>query len=142
MNSDMTTAKQVFNTMMEKDFFSQWMQIKLLSIAEGMCQLSMTVRKEMLNGFEILHGGITFSLADSALAFASNAFDVLSISQEASLHFVSSAKIGDTLIATAELKSQGKKSAVYDVTIMNEASNETIGLFRGIVYKTSKKVLK
>ena len=63
-------ANSVVSHMMENDFFSQWMQVKVLEVREGYSRISMVVRKEMVNGFGIVHGGLPFSLADSAFAFA------------------------------------------------------------------------
>jgi len=68
----MSKALKIANKMYEQDAFSQWLGIKIVNVSDGYCQLKMTVRKEMLNGFHIAHGGIAYSLADSALAFASN----------------------------------------------------------------------
>ena len=62
-------ATSVVDHMMENDYFSQWMQIKVLEIKEGYSKIQMTIRKEMVNGFGIVHGGLPFSLADSAFAF-------------------------------------------------------------------------
>ena len=68
----MNQSEKIVDTMYQNDAFSQWLGIEIIDVYEGFCQLKMTVRKEMLNGFQIAHGGIAYSLADSALAFASN----------------------------------------------------------------------
>jgi acyl-CoA thioesterase len=68
----MSASQKIVDMMMASDFFSQWLGIEIIEVKEGSCKLQMTVRKDMLNGFGIAHGGITYSLADSALAFASN----------------------------------------------------------------------
>ena len=72
MSDSNSLPKRVVNTMMNKDYFSQWLGIDVVLAAPGQSILKMKIRKEMLNGFGIAHGGISFSLADSALAFASN----------------------------------------------------------------------
>ena len=75
----MGLAKKVVDKMINGDAFSQWLGIEVLEITEGSCKLKMTVRKEMTNGFNIAHGGISYSLADSALAFAANSDGIQSV---------------------------------------------------------------
>ena len=133
--------KSVFDKMMETDYFSQWLDIRLIEISNGKCVLEMTVRKEMLNGFAILHGGVTFALADSCLAFASNSYNKLSVSLSVSMTYAKPAKEGDTIIATATELSLTNKTATYDVVISNKKTSETISLFRGTVYRTSREVV-
>jgi acyl-CoA thioesterase len=135
------TPKFVFDKMMETDYFSQWLGIQLLEISEGKCVLEMTVRKEMLNGFAILHGGVTFAFADSAFAFASNAYNKLSVSLTASMTYSKPAKEGDTIVATAIELSLTNKTATYDVVITNKNTGETVALFRGTVFRTSRLVI-
>lgn len=124
--------------MFNEDYFSQWLGIQRIVVAEGSCQLKMTVRKEMLNGFGILHGGITFALADSALAFSSNTHGRKSLSIEASLTYFSQVKEGDEIIATTEEVSLSNKIGVYHITISNKTGNK-VAFFKGIVYRTSKE---
>ena len=135
------TPKFVFGKMMETDYFSQWLGIQLLEISEGKCVLEMTVRKEMLNGFAILHGGVTFAFADSAFAFASNAYNKLSVSLTASMTYSKPANEGDTIVATAIELSLTNKTATYDVVITNKNTGETVALFRGTVFRTSRLVI-
>ena len=68
----MNIPQAIVNKMFDQDAFSQWLGIEIVDVSDGYCQLKMTVRNDMLNGFKIAHGGIAYSLADSALAFASN----------------------------------------------------------------------
>ena len=124
--------------MFDQDAFSQWLGIEIIDVSEGFCQLKMTVRKEMLNGFQIAHGGIAYSLADSALAFASNSHGRKSLSVETSISHTVSIKEGDVLtVATKEL-SLSDKIGVYLITIINQ-SNEDVAYFKGTVYRTSKE---
>src|SRR5215213_2196895 len=95
-------AQKIVDHMINKDLFSQWLGIERLAEGKGYCKLRMTVRPEMCNGFEIAHGGITFSLADSALAFASNSHGKQSVSIETSISHIKPVKAGDILVATAE----------------------------------------
>ncbi|MEL6556808.1 MAG: hotdog fold thioesterase [Bacteroidota bacterium] len=133
--------KAVFNKMMDEDHFSRWMNVELIKILEGYCLLRMPVRKEMLNGFGILHGGVTFSLADSAFAFASNSYGRVSVSLNASMTYSKPARENDILLAEAKKLTLGNKTATFDVTIQNETSGETVALFRGTVFRTDKQHL-
>lgn len=123
--------------MMEKDYCSQWLGIRLLKIEEGECHLEMTVRKEMLNGFGTIHGGIAYSLADSALAFAVNSFGKISPLIQGSMNYAKPAFEGDILVAKAKVIYLGNKKADVDVTIYKDA--EALFFFRGAVYRTSKE---
>jgi acyl-CoA thioesterase len=98
----------------------------------------MTIRKEMLNGFAIAHGGITYSLADTALAFASNTHGRKSVSIETSISHTESLIEGDIITATTEEKNLTNKTAVYHITIKNQ-HDKTVALFKGTVYRTSKE---
>ena len=92
----------------------------------------------MLNGFGIAHGGITYSLADSALAFASNSHGRMSVSVETSISHTEQLREGDEITATAEEMSLSNKIGIYNVTIRNQNS-ETVALFKGTVYRTGKE---
>lgn len=131
-------AKQVVQKMYSNDWFSQWLGIEVLETGEGTCRLRMKIRKEMLNGFGIAHGGITYSFADSALAFASNSHGRKSVSVETSISHTESLKEGDELLAVAEELSLTNKIAVYQVKVTGPA-NTTVALFKGTVYRTSKE---
>ena len=126
--------------MLETDFFSQWLGVEVLETGFGTCRLSMKVRKDMLNGFGILHGGVTFSLADSALAFASNSYGKLSVALDASMSYPAASKQGDVLTATAEELSLTNKTGLYLITICNQ-DNKNIGIFKGTVYRTGKPLM-
>ena len=128
---------RVVDRMFEKDYFSQWLGIERISEDEGTCTLKMTVRKEMLNGFGIAHGGITYSLADSALAFACNSHGRRSVSVETSISHTKALKEGDILTAVASEESLSNKIGVYHVKITDQDEN-VVGLFKGTVYRTSK----
>lgn len=117
---------------MANDQFSQWLGITRIEERPGFCRLSMTVTPEMCNGFGIAHGGITYSLADSALAFASNSSGRLAVSIETSISHIKAVHAGDKLEATAVERSAEKRLAVFDVRV--ERDNELVALFRGTVY--------
>jgi len=132
-----SVAEKVVDKMMGSDWFSQWLGISVINISEGNCKLKMSVRKEMLNGFGIAHGGITYSLADSALAFASNSHGRRAVSVETSISHTVSLKEGDTIFAEAEELSLKEKIAIYSVSIKKE-DGVLVALFKGTVYRTSK----
>ncbi len=132
-------AEEIVKTMMAKDYFSQWLGINILEIKEGYCKLNLTVRKEMLNGFGIAHGGVTYCLADSALAFASNSKGQKSVSIETSISHIISLKENDEVIAEGLCETETEKLGHYKVTVFLKSDPKNyVALFKGIVYKTSK----
>ena len=133
----MSTSMKIVDKMFDQDAFSQWLGIKIVDLSKGYCKLKMKVRGEMLNGFHIAHGGIAYSLADSALAFASNSNGKKALSVETSISHAVAIKEGDDLIATTEELSFSDKIGVYNVSITNN-KNEKVAFFKGTVYRTSK----
>jgi len=119
------------------DPFSIWMGMERLDEGPGHCTLRMTVRNEMLNGFAIAHGGITYSLADSALAFASNAHGIEAVSIETSISHTRAVKEGDILTANATEKNLTSKIGIYEV-VVNDQDSRTVALFKGTVFRTGK----
>ena len=138
MSSQDSVSKRVVDQMYNNDLFSQWLGIQRVEDGAGASTLRMTVRKEMLNGFAIAHGGITYSLADSALAFAANGHGIQSMSIETSISHTKKVVEGDVLTAKAVEKSLTSKIGVYEVIIENQNS-ETVALFKGTVYRTGKE---
>jgi len=124
--------------MMSGDAFSQWLGIEILELSEGLCKIQMTVRDEMTNGFNIAHGGISYSLADSALAFAANTYGTHALSVETSILYKKKVMNGDVLTAHTKEISKNEKTANYDVSITNQKNIE-VALFKGTVYRTDKK---
>jgi acyl-CoA thioesterase len=131
-------ASRIIDAMMAKDRFSQWLGIQRLEEKEGFCKLRMTVREEMCNGFGIAHGGISFSLADSALAFASNSRGLHAVSIETSISHVKQLKAGDVITATAMEQSLSSRIGNYYIEVQRE-SGEIVALFRGTVFRTEKE---
>src|SRR4051812_4828501 len=130
--------EEIVSTMMKNDHFSQWLGITIIVQKEGYCKLGMKIKKEMLNGFGIAHGGISYSLADSALAFASNSKGKKSVSIETSISHITSLKENDEIIAVANCVTETEKLGHYDVKVFLKNSPEKlVALFKGIVYKTS-----
>lgn len=130
-------ALKVFQKMYDNDTFSQWLGIKCIEMDAGRCTLKMTVRNEMLNGFGIAHGGISYSFADSALAFASNSHGRKSVSIETSVSHTQPIKENDVLTAVAEEVSLSNKIGIYSIHVTNQ-DGKKVALFKGTVYRTSK----
>ena len=133
-------ASDVVTHMMEHDLFSQWLGIEVLEIKEGYSKIKMTVRKEMINGFGIVHGGIAFSLADSAFAFACNNRNVLSVALDTSINFIKPVHVGDVLTAEVKELHNGKSTGLYHITISNQ-NNHTVALFKGTCFRTNKALI-
>ena len=134
----MSLSKNVVNKMINGDAFSQWLGIKLIEVSEGYCQINMTIRDEMTNGFNIAHGGIAYSLADSALAFAANSDGIQSLSIETSISHTKKVQSGDVLTATTKEINKSNKTSIYYITITNQ-DNLEIAHFKGTVYRTGKE---
>lgn len=135
------SPQQVVAHMMEHDLFSQWLGIQVIEIQEGYSKIQMTVRKEMVNGFGITHGGIAFSLADSAFAFACNNRNNLSVALDTSINFIKPVHIDDVLIAEAKELHNGKSTGLYHITITNQ-NNHIVALFKGTCFRTNKKLVE
>lgn len=121
---------------MANDAFSQWLGVEVLLAEPGHCQLQAEVREEMTNGFAIAHGGITYSLADSALAFASNGHGMQAVSVETSISHVAPVKAGDVLWVEAIEEQRSKRFGRYKVEV--KRGEQTVALFRGTVFITDK----
>lgn len=131
-------ARRVVARMMEEDAFSRWLGIGIISISPGACTLRMTVREGMNNGFRITHGGISYCVADSALAFASNSHGIHAVSIETSISHVKPVRSGDVLTAKAEELSRSNRIAVYQIGVVNQEGT-TVALFKGTVFRTGKE---
>ena len=133
-------ANKVVAHMLEHDLFSQWLGISIIEIKEGYSKIKMTVRAEMINGFGIVHGGIAFSLADSAFAFACNNRNVLSVALDTSINFLKPVHVNDELIAEAKELHNGKSTGLYHITITNQKEH-VVAVFKGTCFRTNKKLL-
>jgi acyl-CoA thioesterase len=132
-------AAQVVTTMFSQDAFSQWLGIELLEIREGYSRIKMTIRKEMVNGLGIAHGGIAFSLADSAFAFACNNRNNISVALDVSISFMKAVQVSDELVAEARELHNGRSTGVYLITVTNQRQ-EQVALFKGTCFRTGKKL--
>ena len=123
--------------MYDNDAFSKWLGIKLMSIKYGECVARLTVRDEMLNGFYIAHGGITYSLADSAFAFATNSIGQQAVSIETSISHTGKVVSGDILTASTKRIHKTRKFASYLVSVHNQ-DDHLVASFKGTVYYTGR----
>lgn len=133
-------AGKVVEKMMQGDLFSQWMKIEIVDIREGYSRIKMEVREEMINGFNVIHGGIIFSFADSAFAFACNNRNNLSMALDVSISFNKAARPGDILFAETREVHNGRSTGVYLITVTNHHSDH-IALFKGTCFRTAKALL-
>jgi acyl-CoA thioesterase len=126
--------------MLRLDKFSQWLGIEIVEVSEGYCKAKMKLREDMINGLGVVHGGVAFSLADSAFAFACNNRNNLSLALDTSINFTKPLMPGDELVAEAKELHNGKSTGVYLVTLYNQ-NNVQVGLFKGTCFRTGKPVL-
>lgn len=133
-------ANDVVAHMMKHDLFSQWLGIEVLVIKEGYSKIKMLVRDEMINGFGIVHGGVAFSLADSAFAFACNNRNVLSVALDTSINFLKPVHVGDELIAEAFEIHNGRSTGLYQIRIFNQHQHE-VAVFKGTCFRTHKTLI-
>jgi acyl-CoA thioesterase len=133
-------AQKVVAHMIENDLFSQWLGISVLDIKDGYSKIQMTVRPEMINGLGTVHGGIAFSFADSAFAFACNNRNILSVALDTSINFIKTIFVGDTLTAEAKEIHNGRSTGLYHVTIKNQ-NNHTVAMFKGTCFRTEKMLI-
>ncbi len=133
------TPHELAQYMLNQDEFSKWMNIQLIEVREKYCLIEMPIKKEMINGLKTVHGGVTFSLADSALAFSSNNTNDASVALHCIINFTKAVKLGDTLTAESKLIADTRKTSIYDITITNQ-NKDLVATFRGTVYKIDRKV--
>ena len=133
-------ANEVVAHMMKHDLFSQWLGIEVLEIKEGYSKIKMNVRPEMINGFGIVHGGVAFSFADSAFAFACNNRNVLSVALDTSINFLKPVHVGDELIAEALEIHNGRSTGLYQIRIFNQHQHE-VAVFKGTCFRTHKTLI-
>jgi acyl-CoA thioesterase len=134
------TPQQVVTHMMQHDLFSQWLGISVIAVKEGYSKIEMTIRLEMVNGFGIIHGGVTFSLADSAFAFACNNRNNLSVALDTSINFIKPVHVGDVLTAEAKELHNGKSTGLYQITVSNQ-NEQVVAVFKGTCYRTGKSLV-
>jgi acyl-CoA thioesterase len=140
ISPEQAVADRVGRGMYERDHAARMLGIKLDAIAPGRARMSMKVTKRMLNGHAICHGGIIFTLADTAFAYACNARNRLSVALRCDISFNRAVKLGETLTATGEERALAGRTGIYDITVTDQAG-KAVALFRGTSYGTSGTVV-
>ena len=128
--SDIDTARRCAEAMLVNDRSSKLLGISVDVTAPGEAEARMAVRNDMVNAFDVLHGGLTFALADTAFAFACNGYNERSFAASAQIDFLRPALLGDELTARASLDHRGRRSGYYSVRVVNQRG-ELVALFRG-----------
>jgi acyl-CoA thioesterase len=122
--------------MLSQDAYSQWLGIEILECEIGRCKVAMTVRKEMLNSMHKAHGGITYSLADTAFGFAANTHGKFAVSIETSINHIEAVSEGDYLTAESVIEKVTNKLGFNIIEV--KRGDELVALFKGVVYRTQK----
>ncbi|HKK11868.1 MAG TPA: hotdog fold thioesterase [Flavobacteriaceae bacterium] len=123
--------------MLSQDPFSSWMGIEILECEIGRCKVGMTVRSEMLNGMGRAHGAISYALADTAFAFASNSHGKHAMSIETSISHIEALNAGDYLVAESVIEKVNDKLGFNVIEV--KRGDELVALFKGVVYRTQKE---
>jgi acyl-CoA thioesterase len=134
-------ARACASAMLSRDRAAQALGITIEEAREGSARLAMTIAETMVNGHAIAHGGVVFTLADTAFAFACNSRNVPHVALSATVSFIEPARVGERLIAEAQERSLKGRTGVYDVNVSNAATGELVGVFRGICYRIRGEVL-
>jgi acyl-CoA thioesterase len=138
--TDQSIAEACGAAMHERDYAAQALEIRLTAIRPGHARMTMTVRKDMVNGHDICHGGMIFTLADTAFAYACNTRNHVTVASGCMIDFVAPARLGDVLTAEAEERSLSGRTGVYDITVTNQR-RDLIALFRGNSYRIKGHVI-
>jgi acyl-CoA thioesterase len=137
---DSTLAEHCAAKMYAGDEASQALGIQIEVRAPGCAEARLEVRPDMLNGHDVCHGGLIFTLADTAFAFACNTYNKVTLAAGASIEFLRPAKPGDQLLARATERHRGGRSGIYDVVVTNQDAMD-VAIFRGRSHMTSKPLL-
>ena len=138
--TDQSVAEACGAAMHERDYAAQALGIQLTAIRPGHARMIMTVRRDMVNGHDICHGGMIFTLADTAFAHACNSRNHVTVASGCMIDFVAPARLDDVLTAEAEERSLSGRTGVYDITVTNQR-RELIALFRGNSYRIKGHVI-
>ncbi|MGJ8666944.1 MAG: PaaI family thioesterase [Patiriisocius sp.] len=122
--------------MLSQDAFSKWLGIEIVESKIGYVKVGMTIRKEMLNSMEKAHGGISYSLADTAFGFTANTHGKYAVSIETSINHIEALEEGDFITAEATVNLQKTKVGFNIVEV--KRGDDLVALFKGVVYRTNK----
>ena len=128
------SPEHIVNDLLANDPFSQWIGLKVIKAKKGFCSIECTVNAEMLNGYDVAHGGIIFSVADTALAFSAATFGRTALALDNSISFTRKAKLGDVLTAEAEAINMTTRTGLFNVKAVNQRA-ETVSVMKGTVYR-------
>ncbi len=131
---------QVVQHMLQHDAFSRWLGIELLAVHPGYSRIRMLLRHEMINGLGVVHGGVLFSFADSAFAFACNGYNNYSLALDTSINFLKTSKPGDLLTAETTELHNGRSTGLYQALITNQHGQQ-VALFKGTCFRTGKPLV-
>lgn len=134
-----SSSYKIISHLLENDPFSQWMGVIIKDTGKGYCKISCSVKSDMLNGFNVTHGGIVFALADTALAFSAATFGEVSLAIDNSISFTKKSVTGDQLTATSSCLNITRKTGLFEIKVTNSA-DELIAVMKGTVYRTGNKV--
>lgn len=126
-------AERVRDRMLENDRATRGLGMRVVEVGPGRAEVQMAVREDMLNGHDICHGGFVAALADSSFAFASNAYDELTVASGFSIDLMRPARLGDVLTARCHEVSKSGRTGVYDSEVVNQ-QGERVAVFRGRSY--------
>ena len=129
-------GKQIPYKMLSQDNYSRWLGIEILECEIGRCKVAMKVRSEMLNSMGKAHGGITYSLADTAFGFAANTHGKFAVSIETSINHIEAVNEGDYLVAESVIENVKNKLGFNIIEV--KRGDEMVAIFKGVVYRTSK----
>jgi acyl-CoA thioesterase len=132
----MIEGNKIPEKMLSLDAFSQWLGIEILECEVGRCKVGMTVRKEMLNSMNKAHGGITYSLADTAFGFSANTYGKFAVSIETSINHIEGLEEGDYIIAESIIEETRNKLGFHIIEVKKR--EKLVALFKGVVYRTNK----
>lgn len=138
--NELEKARQCAEVMYSNDRSSKALGIEVEVLEPGMAAATMTIREDMLNGFDVIHGGLTFTLADTAFAFACNSYDNQTFAASAQVEFMRPAVLNDVLVATAREDYRGRRNGYYSVEVRNQR-DEVVAIFRGRSVSNGKTML-
>lgn len=134
-------AERVRDTMLAEDAAARSLNIRVVAIGPGTATVTMSVRADMTNGFGICHGGLVATLADTAFAYACNSWNERTVAAGFDVQLLAAAQIGDTLVASAAVLAQGKRTGVYDVAVHNQ-NNQLVAVFRGRSHRVTGQIVE
>ena len=134
-------SQRLLKAMLDHDKFSEWLGLEVLEVREGYAKLQAVIRPEMMNGVGSVHGGVTFSMADSAFAFSCNMYNNITVALDVHISFTKAGREGDIFTIESQEVSSTKRTGIYDIKITNQ-HNELIALFKGTCFRTGKPLIE